>query len=97
MTVNAAAWRRITMRVTGFTTAWRIVYERGAAEAEGCVARVVEFVAPDHTRKNKIILGMKLAAPLAADRRAGLRRQIAGISSFFGVREQCLLTLFGVR
>jgi len=66
-------------------------------EAEGYATQVFEFVSPEHTSKNKMILGVKRAAPLSADRRAGLRRQIAEIVSFFGVREQCLLTLIDVQ
>lgn len=63
-------------------------------EAEGYAARVFEFVSPEHTSKNKMILAVKRSQPTA---RAQALRQIAEIKAFYGVRKQCLETLLGAR
>ena len=65
-------------------------------EAEGYDTQVFEFVALEHTSKNKMILAVKRTGAAAA---AGLARrpevlaQIAEIKKFYGLREQCLETL----
>ncbi|HMN74889.1 MAG TPA: SAM-dependent methyltransferase [Burkholderiaceae bacterium] len=59
-------------------------------EAEGYTARVFEFVSPEHTSKNKMILAVKREHPAS---RAQTLREIAAIKAFYGVREQCLETL----
>ena len=59
-------------------------------EAEGYATQVFEFVALEHTSKNKMILAVKRETPAPRDE---LRRQIADLKAFFGVREQCLETL----
>ena len=63
-------------------------------EAEGYAARVFEFVSPEHTSKNKMILAVKRSQPTA---RAQALRQIAEIKAFYGVRKQCLETLLDAR
>ncbi|MCV2370524.1 class I SAM-dependent methyltransferase [Roseateles oligotrophus] len=63
-------------------------------EAEGYDTQVFEFVALEHTSKNKMILAVKRAQALSAARRAELQAQIAEIKRFYGIREQelqCLL------
>lgn len=62
-------------------------------EAEGYDTQVFEFVALEHTSKNKMILAVKRSQPLSAARRAELQAQIAEIKRFYGLREQCLETL----
>ncbi len=62
-------------------------------EAEGYDTQVFEFVALEHTSKNKMILAVKRAQPLSAERRAELQAQIAEIKRFYGIREQELQTL----
>jgi methylase of polypeptide subunit release factors len=62
-------------------------------EAEGYDTQVFEFVALEHTSKNKMILAVKRAQPLSAARRAELQAQIAEIKRFYGIREQELQTL----
>jgi len=62
-------------------------------EAEGYDTQVFEFVALEHTSKNKMILAVKRSQPLSATRRAELQAQIAEIKRFYGLREQCLETL----
>jgi SAM-dependent methyltransferase len=62
-------------------------------EAEGYDTQVFEFISLDHTSKNKMILAVKRAQPLAAARRQELLDQIAEIKRFYGVREQALESL----
>ncbi|MDC8770481.1 class I SAM-dependent methyltransferase [Roseateles albus] len=62
-------------------------------EAEGYDTQVFEFVALEHTSKNKMILAVKRAQPLSAARRQELLEQIAEIKRFYGIREQELQTL----
>jgi hypothetical protein len=59
-------------------------------EAEGYATQVFEFVALEHTSKNKMILAVR--RPHAADRGA-IDAQIGEIKSFYGIREHCLETL----
>ncbi|HMC14592.1 MAG TPA: SAM-dependent methyltransferase [Albitalea sp.] len=61
-------------------------------QREGYDAQVFEFVALEHTSKNKMILAVKRAPPSAAQR-AALQVQIAEIKAFYGIEEQCLETL----
>ena len=59
-------------------------------EAEGYATQVFEFVALEHTSKNKMILAVK--RPQRTDRTA-IEAQIREIKAFYGVREHCLETL----
>ena len=59
-------------------------------EAEGYATQVFEFVALEHTSKNKMILAVK--RPQRADR-AAIQGHIREIKAFYGVREHCLETL----
>jgi SAM-dependent methyltransferase len=60
-------------------------------EACGYDAQVFEFVALEHTNKNKMILAVKRARG-AADA-AKTWQQIDDLKTFYGVRDQCLATL----
>ena len=65
-------------------------------ESQGYETQVFEFVALEHTSKNKMILAVKkVGAALAAaeKRRPEVLAQIAEIKRFYGLREQCLETL----
>lgn len=65
-------------------------------EVQGYETQVFEFVALEHTSKNKMILAVKKSgAALAAaeKRKPELLAQIAEIKRFYGLREQCLETL----
>ena len=65
-------------------------------ESQGYETQVFEFVALEHTSKNKMILAVKKSgAALAAaeKRKPELLAQIAEIKRFYGLREQCLETL----
>ena len=62
-------------------------------QAQGYDTQVFEFVALEHTRKNKMILAVKRALPLPAPARDAALQQVAELKQFFGVKEQCLETL----
>ena len=59
-------------------------------EAHGYDTQVFEFVALEHTSKNKMILAVKRAAPVVSGE---LLRQVQEIKAFYGVQEHCLETL----
>jgi SAM-dependent methyltransferase len=58
-------------------------------EACGYDAQVFEFIALEHTAKNKMILAVKRTAPAPPDAAAAWA-QVAQTKAFYGVREQCL-------
>ncbi|MFY7867721.1 class I SAM-dependent methyltransferase [Roseateles sp.] len=62
-------------------------------EAEGYDTQVFEFVALEHTSKNKMILAVKRSQPVSAARRAELLAQIDEIKRFYGIQEQALQAL----
>jgi SAM-dependent methyltransferase len=64
-------------------------------EAQGYDAQVFEFVALEHTSKNKMILAVRRAAdaPDEDARRALAREQISQIKAFYGIAEHCLETM----
>ena len=62
-------------------------------QAQGYDTQVFEFVALEHTRKNKMILAVKRALPLPAPARDAVLAQVVELKQFFGVKEQCLETL----
>ena len=66
-------------------------------EAHGYDAQVFEFVALEHTSKNKMILAVRRPGPQdtpqAVRRRAEALAQIAELKRFYGIREHCLETL----
>ena len=66
-------------------------------EANGYDAQVFEFVALEHTSKNKMILAVRRPGrqdtPQAQRRREDVLAQIAELKRFYGIREHCLETL----
>lgn len=62
-------------------------------QAQGYDTQVFEFVTLEHTRKNKMILAVKRAQPLAAAARNDVLAQVDELKRYFGVREHCLQTL----
>lgn len=66
-------------------------------EAEGYDAKVFEFVALEHTSKNKMLVAVKRAGPPEAARRATRLAEVAALKAFFGVREQRLEALLAAR
>lgn len=61
-------------------------------ESQGYDTKVFEFVALEHTRKNKMILAVKRNSARPADA-AAVWAQVAELKRFFGVREQALESL----
>jgi SAM-dependent methyltransferase len=59
-------------------------------EAEGYATRVFEFVALEHTSKNKMILAVRRPQPRDP---AATLAQVRALKEFYGVREQALETL----
>ncbi|UAL41551.1 SAM-dependent methyltransferase [Shewanella inventionis] len=59
-------------------------------EANGYDTQVFEFISLEHTSKNKMILAQKRQQPRD---NSAILEQIAGIKSFYGIKEQCLETL----
>ena len=62
-------------------------------QAEGYDAQVFEFISPEHTGKNKMVLAVQRASPLPAAQRQALRAQVTALKAHYGVTEQCLQTL----
>ena len=63
-------------------------------QSRGYDTQVFEFISPEHTSKNKMVLAVRRAQPLPAAQRAALRAQVAELKAFYGVREQYLESLF---
>jgi Methyltransferase domain len=61
-------------------------------ESRGYDTQVFEFVALEHTRKNKMILAVKRAHPQPAAMAAALE-QVQEVKRYFGVKEQALESL----
>jgi hypothetical protein len=59
-------------------------------QAHGYDTQVFEFVSPEHTQKNKMILATKRAEALPAE---PVYAQIRALKDFYAVREHCLETL----
>jgi SAM-dependent methyltransferase len=59
-------------------------------DACGYDTQVFEFVSLEHTAKNKMILAVKRASPVAKD---VLLEQVHDLKAFYGIKEQCLETL----
>ncbi len=66
-----------------------------ALESTGYDAKVFEFVSPEHTGKNKMILATRRAAASVAEARA--RDEIEVVKTYWGIREQCLERLLRER
>ena len=64
-------------------------------QANGYDTQVFEFVALEHTRKNKMILAVKKAAEAPAERAAALA-EADELQRYFGIREQALRRLLEV-
>ena len=62
-------------------------------QAQGYDTQVFEFISPEHTGKNKMVLAVRRAAPLTQAQRAAVLAQVAELKALYGVREQHLETL----
>ena len=60
-------------------------------EANGYQTQVFEFVALEHTSKNKMILAIK--KQISAQQKDDVLEQISAIKTFYGIKEHCLETL----
>ena len=59
-------------------------------QAEGYDAQVFEFISPEHTGKNKMVLAVRRAAPPSAAQRNALWAKVADLKAFYGVTAQTL-------
>ena len=59
-------------------------------EACGYETQVFEFIALEHTSKNKMIMAVKRQHPT---KNAELLAQIQALKAFYGIQEQCLESL----
>lgn len=62
--------------------------------ARGYDAQVFEFVSPEHTSKNRMVLAIRRMHPLDPAECDRLRAQALALKEFFGVRRQYLESLF---
>jgi len=62
-------------------------------QSAGYDAQVFEFISPEHTSKNKMVLAVRRAQPLPDAQRLALRAQARALKAFYGVAEQALETL----
>ena len=63
-------------------------------QSRGYDTQVFEFISPEHTGKNKMVLAVRRAQSLPGAQQAALRAQVAELKAFYGVREQYLESLF---
>ena len=64
-------------------------------ELMGYDTQVIEFIALEHTSKNKMVLAVRRPQPISAARRAELLDQLAQIKRFYGLQTQSLELLLG--
>lgn len=62
-------------------------------DAYGYDTQVFEFIALEHTSKNKMILAVKRAGAINTVRHQEVLAQISALKQFYGVRQHCLETL----
>ena len=62
-------------------------------QSAGYEAQVFEFISPEHTSKNKLVLAVRRQQPLPPAQRQALLAQVTELKAFYGVREQMLESL----
>lgn len=62
-------------------------------QSMGYDTQVFEFISPEHTAKNKMVLAVRRAQPLPDAQCQALRAQVAELKAFYGVRTQTLESL----
>jgi hypothetical protein len=62
-------------------------------EAHGYETKVFEFISPEETSKNKMILGIKRPGTLTAERKDALLQQVIELKDYFGIRVHTLESL----
>lgn len=63
-------------------------------QSRGYDTQVFEFISPEHTGKNKMVLAVRRAQPLPTAQQAALRAQVTALKAYYGVQEQYLESLF---
>ena len=63
-------------------------------QAEGYDTQVFEFISPEHSGKNKMVLAVRRAEPLAAGQRDKLLAQAQALKDAFGIQSHSLDQLF---
>lgn len=59
-------------------------------QSVGYDTQVFEFISPEHTAKNKMVLAVRRRQPLPAAQQQALRAQVAELKAFYGVQAQTL-------
>lgn len=59
-------------------------------EIAGYDTRVFEFISPEATSKNRMLLAVRRATPLPRARQQQLREELAALKALFGIRQQTL-------
>ena len=62
-------------------------------QSAGYEAQVFEFISPEHTSKNKMVLAVRREQTLPEPQRLALLTQVTELKAFYGVREQMLESL----
>lgn len=62
-------------------------------QACGYDTQVFEFISPEHTGKNKMVLAVRRDRPLPVSQRQALRAQVAALKAHYGVQRQALEAL----
>lgn len=62
-------------------------------DAHGYDTQVFEFIALEHTSKNKMILAVKRSGPVNAVRQQAVLAQISALKQFYGIKQHCLEAL----
>jgi hypothetical protein len=62
-------------------------------QASGYDAQVFEFISPEHTSKNKMVLAVRRAHPLPESQRRSLLAQVQALKAHYGVERQALESL----
>jgi hypothetical protein len=59
-------------------------------QSVGYDTQVFEFISPEHTAKNKMVLAVRRRQPLPAAQQQALRAQVSELKAFYGVQNQTL-------
>ncbi len=62
-------------------------------ELAGYDTRVFEFISPEHTSKNRMLLAVRRSQPLPPRQQQALRDELVALKAFFGVQQQTLDSL----
>jgi hypothetical protein len=62
-------------------------------QTAGYDTRVFEFISPEQTSKNRMVLAVRRSQPLPPAQLQAVRAELAALQAFFGVQQQTLQTL----